>query len=220
MITNLIREKRKTLSIVINRNGEVEVKAPKNLPLSEITKFIQSKEKWILAHQTEIKNRLNANNDIINLEKILILGDKFEVSYIEHLSEIKQENNKVFIPLKYQAKKSQYIAKWLKNKAISVIENRVLYFSANYKIEFNSIALINAKTRWGTCSSKGEIAFNWRLIMLSPRLIDYVIVHELMHILEQNHSSQFWKLVETVMPDYKKRKEDIKKCSFILNLFR
>ena len=220
MVTSLIREKRKTLSIVINRNGEIEVKAPKNLPLAEITKFIQSKEKWIINHQSEIKNRLNANNDVINLEKILVLGSKLEVNYIDNLHEIIQEGEKLFIPSKYAPKKSQYIAKWLKNKAISIIENRVLYFSANYNISFKSIALINAKTRWGTCSSQKEISFNWRLIMLSPRLIDYVIVHELMHILEQNHSAKFWKLVEMVMPDYKKRKEDIKKCSFVLNLFR
>ena len=220
MITNLIREKRRTLKITINRNGDIEVKAPKNLPLSEITSFIQSKEKWIIKHQTEIKGRLSANNDIVNIEKILILGNRYNINYVEGLREIKQENNCVFIPLKYESKKGQYIAKWLKNKAIEIIENRVLYFSANYKISFNSIALINAKTRWGTCSSSGAIAFNWRLIMLPPRLIDYVIIHELMHILEANHSQKFWKLVETVMPDYKKRKEDLKKCSFILNLFR
>lgn len=220
MITNLIREKRKTLSIMINREGELIIKAPKNMPLSEITQFIQSKEKWINSHQLQIKNRLDANKDIINLEKVLVLGNKFEINYIDNLKEIKEEGNKIFVPTKFYPKKQQYIAKWLKNKAIPIIENRVLYFSTNYKIKFNSISLINAKTRWGTCSSMKEISFNWRVIMLPPRLIDYIIIHELMHILEANHSANFWKLVETVMPDYKKRKEELKNCSFILNLFR
>ena len=220
MITNLIREKRKTLSLVIDREGNLIIKAPKNMPLSEITGFIQSKEKWISSHQSQIKNRLNANQDVINMEKVLILGNKFEVGYVDSIREIKQEGNKLFIPTKYYAKKQQYMAKWLKNRAIPIIENRVLYFSTNYKIKFSSISLINAKTRWGTCSSMKEISFNWRIIMLSPRLIDYIIVHELMHILEANHSEKFWKLVEAVMPDYKKRKEELKNCAFILNLFR
>lgn len=220
MITNLIREKRKTLSIVITRNGEVEVKAPKSLPIAEVIKFVQSKEKWVLSRQADIKNRLAVNRDIIQVDKVLILGNKFEICFIDNLSEIKQEAGKLFLPSKYYAKKAEYIAKWLKKQAVSIVENRLLYFSANYKLSFNSISLINAKTRWGTCSSKKELAFNWRIIMLSPRLIDYIIVHELMHTLEQNHSEKFWKLVETVMPDYKKRKEELKKCSFILNLFR
>lgn len=220
MITTLIREKRKTLSIVINRKGELEVKAPKNLPLSEITKFIQSKESWINKHQTEIKNRLNANNDVINLSKVLLLGNKLEVCFSDGIKEINEIDGKLFVPLKYYNKKEQYLAKWLKNRVVDIIENRVLYFSTNFKIDFKSISLINAKTRWGTCSSSKEVSFNWRLIMLSPKLIDYVIIHELMHVLEQNHSQKFWRLVEAVMPDYKKRKEELKKCSFILNLFR
>lgn len=220
MVTNLIREKRKTLSLVINRNGELEVKAPKNMPLSEITNFIQSKEKWIVSHQTEIKNRLNANSNIIEMKKILLLGDKFEVCFSDSTKEITEDNGRVFVPYKYYSKKEQILAKWLKNKALNVIENRVLYFSTNFKIPFKSISFINAKTRWGTCSNSHEIAFNWRLVMLSPKMIDYVVVHELMHVLEPNHSQKFWKLVETVMPDYKKRRADLKKCSFILNLFR
>lgn len=220
MLTNLVREKRKTLSIVIDKEGEMHIRAPKNLPLIDILDFIKNKSKWIETKQTEIKNSLKQNDIFFKYEKFVYLGKIYNPVFINTNFEISINGNNIFIPDKMQAKKEQYVGKWLKNKALEIIENRVLYLSANYNLSFNNLYLINAKCKWGTCSSTKEIGFNWRLIMLNPKLIDYTIIHELAHLIELNHSEKFWNVVKTILPDFKERKEELKKFNFILQLFR
>lgn len=220
MLTNLVRENRKTLSIIIDRSGQMIIKAPQHLPLNEIMKFVKSKEKWIVNKQSQIKNVLEENKSIVNYSQVLYLGNKYEIAFLNNIKQVQLYDKMVCIPAKNQAKKEKTIANWLKNRALSIIENRVLYFSSNYNLDFKKLSFVNSKTKWGSCSTGGDIAFNWRLIMLSPKLIDYVVVHELSHLLQPNHSYKFWKAVESIMPDYEKRKDEIKKCSFVLNLFR
>ena len=83
-----------------------------------------------------------------------------------------------------------------------------------------SIKLANAKKRWGSCDSAGNILFNWRILMLPPVLIDYIIIHEFAHLVEMNHSSNFWEIVASIMPNWKENRELLKKSNFILTLFR
>lgn len=96
-------------------------------------------------------------------------------------------------------------------KAKELFPQRVAYYAEVMHISYGRIAIREQKTRWGSCSSKGNLNFNWKLILMPPDLLDYVVVHELAHRIEMNHSEKFWKVVESVMPDYKKRRELLKK---------
>ena len=91
------------------------------------------------------------------------------------------------------------------------MENRISYFNKIYNFEINRIAIKNTSTRWGSCSSKRNLNFNYKIIYLKPYLADYLIVHELCHLGELNHSKKFWKLVEKVIPDYVKINKELKK---------
>lgn len=95
-----------------------------------------------------------------------------------------------------------------KNKkiALHLIREKISFFSLIYKLHPRKIFIRNQSTRWGSCSSKGNLSFNFRLIYLSEPLLDYLIVHELCHLQEMNHSHRFWSLVARTIPDYKKRK--------------
>ncbi|OGZ67188.1 MAG: hypothetical protein A3D35_03560 [Candidatus Staskawiczbacteria bacterium RIFCSPHIGHO2_02_FULL_34_9] len=104
-----------------------------------------------------------------------------------------------------------------KEKALSLVKSKVVYFSKLYEFEYNRISVRNQKTRWGSCSKKRNINFNYKILFLTERLADYIIVHELCHTKELNHSKNFWNLVKEILPDYKKLRKEIKQISLGLN---
>jgi predicted metal-dependent hydrolase len=98
-----------------------------------------------------------------------------------------------------------------REQARGFIENRINYFNKFYGFEINRIAIKNTRTRWGSCSSKGNLNFNYKIIYLKPALADYLLVHELCHLGELNHSKKFWALVAKTIPDYNKINKELKK---------
>lgn len=94
-----------------------------------------------------------------------------------------------------------------KKKAVAYMESRCPYFAEKMGVEYNRISINKAKTRWGSCSAKGNINFTYRLLFAPQEAIDYVIVHELAHLKEMNHSKKFWSIVEEILPDYKQRRK-------------
>jgi predicted metal-dependent hydrolase len=100
-------------------------------------------------------------------------------------------------------------------EARALVKNRVEYFNRFYGFKINRIAIKNTKTRWGSCSSKGNLNFNYKIIYLKPHLADYLIVHELCHLGELNHSKRFWELVCKIIPDYAKVSKELKKIHII-----
>ncbi len=97
-----------------------------------------------------------------------------------------------------------------KNKAKKEIKEKVDYFNQFYNFGFNRISVRNQKSRWGSCSNKKNLNFNYKILFLSSDLADYIVVHELCHLLEMNHSRRFWDLVAQTIPDYKERRKKIR----------
>ena len=91
-----------------------------------------------------------------------------------------------------------------------LIPERVAYFAKQMDVTYGRITIREQKTRWGSCSSKGNLNFNWKLVLFEPELLDYVVVHELAHRIEMNHSANFWIIVESVLPDYKERRKRLR----------
>ncbi|MFC1720949.1 M48 family metallopeptidase [Patescibacteria group bacterium] len=101
---------------------------------------------------------------------------------------------------------------YLKHKDVAktLVEKRIEYFNKNCEFSFNRISVKNQKTRWGSCSGKKNLNFNYKIVFLSQKLQDYIIVHELCHLKEMNHSRKFWIQVESILPDYKAMRKDLK----------
>jgi len=97
-----------------------------------------------------------------------------------------------------------------KEEARALVEKKLKYLNSFYDFQFNRISIKDTKSRWGSCSSQGNLNFNYKIIFLKPKEIDYILVHELCHLKEMNHSSYFWKLVSQTIPDYKEIKKGIK----------
>lgn len=98
-------------------------------------------------------------------------------------------------------------------KAMEIFPKRVEYYARLMGISYGRITIREQKTRWGSCSGRGNLNFNWKLTLMPPEILDYVVVHELAHRKEMNHSKDFWKIVEQVLPDYQKRRKRLKELA-------
>lgn len=103
-----------------------------------------------------------------------------------------------------------------KKAARALVMERIEYFNRIFGFGFGRVAIRNQKTRWGSCSRKGNLNFNVKMLLLPQYLIDYIVVHELCHLKHLNHSKQFWELVAKVIPDYAARKNELRKTGRIL----
>lgn len=167
MKVKVIRSDRKTISIQVNTDLTVTVRAPVYATNKDIDKILHDdKESWIMKHMEQIREQ-NA---------------RYESSGLKHLAKAEIED--------------------LADKALKYIPQRVEYFSKIVGVDYGRITIRNQRTRWGSCSSKGNLNFNCLLMLTPTEVIDYVVVHELCHRKEMNHSKNFWRKVEKVLPDY------------------
>jgi predicted metal-dependent hydrolase len=207
----LIKRKRKTLIIKIKEDATLEVRAPLNISEEEIDKFVKSKEKWIAKHIKKIKENYKLKKEFnLNFNDYVILrGKKTHIHSIEgNTGRYDKEKNIFLIPEIANSNEIKYIIiKLYKLIAKEHITRRVMYFAHKMNVNPTAIRITSANTRWGSCSGKNSVNFSWKLIMADDETIDYVIVHELAHINQHNHSSEFWNIVEDVNPNYNENKE-------------
>lgn len=216
----LIRTNRKSISITISPQGEVIIKAPRSCPVNQIEEVVAKKENWINLHRQRILNNLELNNSIFEYKDILFCGKVYHIVFDNKAKNIVLEENFCIIPQKFSTNLPRALTKWYKKIATSILWGRVNYFSNLMQVEPKNLRLSNARGSWGSCNSAGLVSQNWRLIMVPHNLIDYVVVHELSHLLQMNHSELFWKVVASVLPDYRTRRQNLKKGDYLLNLFR
>jgi hypothetical protein len=112
----------------------------------------------------------------------------------------------------------EHFTAWYKLQARQLIEERVRYFAARFGLHYSRVRITSARTRWGSCSSRGTLSFTWRLVMAPPAAIDYVVVHELAHLLVRNHSPAFWRKLEELLPDYRPPQQWLKQNGHLLIL--
>ena len=205
MITpQIIRSNRKTLSLSINENADLVVRAPYRASYNEIQKFISEKSAWIYNKQRLIKAQLEDNLIQHSSDQCLYLGSLYPLKIDNNSIEPISFNGQMFTITNFNRERISLLLKsWYKKKFIEVALPRLTYFSDKYKLKGNQVRVKEQKTLWGSCSSKNNINLNYLLIMAPMKVIDYVIVHELVHTIHKNHSSKFWQKVETIMPNYK-----------------
>ena len=216
----IVKSARKTLSISINRDGVIVVHVPKKMKDQDIKRFIESKQNWLASKLSQIKNNNDKFEDIIHYNKFLICGNRYSLA----LADVnKAEINKgtIVLPKKIPEEKiMKHLISFYKKKAKEILNQRIAYIQSLMRITPKSIRFSNSKGRWGACTSSGAISFNWRVVMLPPVLIDYVIIHELCHLVEMNHSKRFWTLVETFISNVDAIRQEIKEYGFLLELYR
>ncbi len=184
----VIRSKRRTSAIILNGDGTLTVRLPLRGTNADAEKFLLEKQHWIGSKLSELQERKRQQPAAPDLTPDQALA--LEKRY--------REAAKAYIP------------------------KRVAYYAEAYSHiippAVSSIAIRSQKTRWGSCSSRGTLSFNWRLMLAPPAILDYVVVHELCHLRHMNHSKDFWACVETILPDYKAHRKWLKEHGHELTL--
>jgi len=217
---------RATLAIQIAAPGVVTVLSPPGLSPGEIKSRVEKKAGWIakkIIHFNRIGN-LKEDRRIAEGGKLLYLGKLYPVQ-INFNKDFKWLTAKfsgdVFIfntPVQDHIILKKLAEKLYRRDAEKIIIQRFEKYRHKFNISPLKIKVKEQKRRWGTCTSQRNIYFNWRIIMAPLEAIDYVIVHELCHLVYQDHSRQFWNCVETIMPGYKKHKKWLKNNGPLLEL--
>jgi hypothetical protein len=220
----VIRTNRKTLGIIIDNDKKLIVRSPNNTTETKVEEVLKKKTSWILSKLKEMDKIKPApkEKEFMSGEKLPYLGRRYrlEVSPAEiSKSEVKLYQGKFIInyPRKLKENDEQRrkkirdaLIEWYREHAKEKINERVEKYKIKLDVEPNNVVVKKQKKRWGSCSSKGNLNFNWRIILAPMSIVDYLVVHELTHLLHDNHSGEFWATVGSIIPDVKAKREWLK----------
>lgn len=206
----LTRTKRKTAAIYI-RNGGVEVRAPLKMPKRDIDKFVASKEEWITDNLAKLHEQMKKREVFaLNCGSTVMLRGKEYVLTEKNGTRAGFDGDCFYLPPNLESEQIKNVCVQIYRRlAKAHLTNRLSVYAERMGVTPSAVKINGAKTRWGSCSAKKNINFSWRLILADDEVIDYVIVHELAHLAEMNHSAWFWAVVENVLPDYRERKSQL-----------
>jgi len=212
-IDNLIRTRRKTVAIIIERDGRLTVRAPLRLSAARIQAFVESHAGWIAKTRTRIQAAPPAPiHRYVDGETFLYLGQAYPLSILPARRPALAFDGAAFRLARSGLPKAQQLfAAWYKQQARLFLADRLSALAAKHAFHYQKLRISSARTRWGSCSSRGTLSFTYRLIMAPPEVVDYVVMHELVHTQIHNHSKTFWNKVAELMPDYKPRLAWLKK---------
>ena len=220
----LLRSSRRTVALQLNSAGELIVRAPHSVTNAEISRILESRMSWILEKRAALQK---ANEDTDLPESHYFDGAFFPLHngrVILRLIEDPEARNYTItlqdgcqgMELRLRGNSlppevcKLLVSRWGRRYAADWFRARVDAWAARIGVTYRSLYIKETRTRWGSCSSIGNINLHWKLIMLSDRLSDYVIVHELCHRMEMNHSKKFWQTVEMQIPDYEDRRKELR----------
>ncbi|MFO1443206.1 M48 family metallopeptidase [Bacillus sp. Bva_UNVM-123] len=206
-------KKRTSIGITMDHYGNIEVQAPKETPNERVIYLLENNWELIQQKLREHKKRLLGPQVKVyeHGERFLYLGNSYPIKISQDLK-IKQdhvvfEDEQLYIYVEQldDEKIKQALKRFYYQQCKALIEMRIQYFQNNFKTKPRSIRISDSKSTWGTCDSKRQLTFNWRLAMAPIKVIDYVVVHEMCHMVHLNHDRSFWRLVGGIMPDYKEQ---------------
>ena len=215
-IDKLVRSKRRTIAIIVTRDAQLIVRAPFGIKDKIIDDFVSRKSKWIIKKLEDARRKCRniIPKRFANGECFLYLGKSYPFKIVE--SNRIGLNESLEFPGKWLAHAGIYLKEWYKSQLLKTITERVCVYSEMTGLKHRSVKITSAKKRFGSCSPNGSLNFSWRLMMAPLNIIDYVVVHELVHIEVKNHSKKFWNKVRIILPDYKQSEKWLKENSHLL----
>jgi predicted metal-dependent hydrolase len=195
---------RKRLTITVERDRTVVVHAPLKAPEETIQRVVEAKRQWIfekIHHDQKYRDLPHPpGKELVSGESALYLGRPYRIEIVENgLAEI-ELTRRFLIPATHAVRRKGALRDWYLERAKETILPRVERHAHALGVEFKRVKIVDIRYRWGSCTSQENLTFNWRLIKAPMFVIDYVIVHELAHLIEANHTARFWNVVRTHVP--------------------
>ncbi len=212
----LVYSRRKSISIAVNRQGQITVRAPLRESRQSIERFLKDSREWIAAKKAKMERQRAACPDIEIREggRIPFLGGELTIHMEPHIR-IRRMGECLLMP---EDATGDQLVRFLKREARPVLQESLDHYAQLTGLRYREMKLSSARGRWGSCSHDNSINLTWRLIFCPIEAIDYVAVHELCHILHKNHSREFWASVERVLPDYRERERWLKDHARLMDI--
>lgn len=213
--------RRRSIGIKVHR-GEVIVSAPAAVPLPEITHFVQQKREWIEKHllrQRQLQ-RKNSARDYAAGEQVMLLGQPLTLVLSTRGQRSQLSAGQLHLAVGEGdvtqcnvAQRKRALEHWYLEQAAQHLPPRIEHFQQLLNVRARGLKIRHYKSRWGSCNRRGELQFNWLLMMAPAAVVDYVVVHELAHLRHFDHSPAFWQLVASVLPNYRQQRQWLKNQS-------
>jgi len=204
------RKRKRTISLHIKAGGRVVIYAPFRTPISEIEDLIERKRSWISEKLSEKERSVrSAEKQFLPGEEFLYLGEPYPLEIDDSLEQkrpLTLSFGKFILDKGCVEKARSLFVEWYREESRRTLAERADYYCRRLELFPKGLRITGARSRWGSCSRDNRLCFSWRLVMAPLKVVDYVLIHELAHIKEKNHSARFWNHLASIMPDYKKHR--------------
>ena len=204
--------KRNTMGLYITKNAEIEVRVPNGTPPKVVADFVDQHQHWISTHHGAVAQQVaERENFVLKFgAELLFLGGEFPLLPVEKPS-FGFDGQRFYAYTQMSAEELRTsLVSIYRTLAKKVLSDIVEEMAKHMGLKPKAVKINGARARWGSCSSAGNLNFSWYLVMAEETTIRYVVVHELAHLIEMNHSPSFWRIVEQVLPHYKAEREKLK----------
>lgn len=207
------KKRKKTIGFKVE-NNILNIISPLKVSKKFLLSFLEKKKDWVL----NIIKKNKQKRELIKDNKILFLGQDIEIKIIESplllnggFCELKNNELVINISKNWQNELlKNIIINWYKKESYNIILQRVDFYAKKFNFQYGTITIREQKTVWGSCNAKNNLSFNWKAIFFANDVIDYLVVHELVHTIHKNHSKKYWKAVENILPNYKELNKKLK----------
>lgn len=209
-----VSPRRQTLCLRLYPDGEMQVVAPGHARLADVRHFVRERGGWIERKRLEWRGVVRDRSDPCADGRALpFLGRQLLLRHSQptvRRATVLRDGDTLLLPVSSAQAARPLVEAWYRRQAHTLVAQRIAHFAPRVGRSPARISIRAQRTRWGSCSGRGTISINWRLMLASPEVLDYVIVHELCHLLQANHSARFWREVARVMPDYVQRQHQLR----------
>ena len=203
-IHKVVRSKRRTIALVVGADATLTIRAPISTSLEYIEDLVRRKMWWINKQIRKVQSRpIVRDKRFVNGESFFYLGDPYKLRVASNAKVPLVFRKEFVIAREHQKEARKLLIHWYKEEAGKKIPSRVEWHARRCGMRIGRVKITNAEKRWGSCGKDGSLNFSWKLIMAPLPVLDYVVVHELAHILERNHSDSFWRKVALMCPSYR-----------------
>ena len=215
--------RRKTASIKVLQ-GVVQVVVPKTLSQQAIDDLIANKSNWIrqkLMQQQSVP--VSKPKQFVSGESFTYLGRNYRLKVLPgQVAPVKLKHGYLQVTVTPDQKSDQQLIRqrlrdWYLHRSIDKLEQKTSIYAEQMGVQPTQIKVKEYKSRWGSCNTRGEISYNWKIIMTPHRIVDYVVIHELCHLIHHNHSKQYWNQVRSIVPDYQSKRDWLKTNAGLLD---
>ncbi len=211
---------RKTLNISVERDRSIIVRAPHYLTPEKIDKIVQSKRQWIKEKLNHAQKYplVSESKEFVSGETLMYLGKNYQLLVVDEEFDGIEFDQRFKISKVNQPKANELFKKWYLKQALIKIEPLATKYAKSLGVHYNQFKTSEMKYRWGSCTPANNIIFNWRIIKAPMYVLEYLVAHELVHLIENNHTPRFWNILSIQVPNYEKAKNWLKKNGQLLEL--